>query len=147
MADLTRFQCQHCLHVLGLPVNLVGRKIRCPMCGEPLTIPKADPKRTFKKQKLSVAIDKFDISDWDRAIAHKVLERGEVKGKVLYKAIVTTIKSAGARSRARRRNGSSAPTALPTSPPRPGAANSAARPWAMSPSPSAPTASMNKPPP
>ena len=81
MADLTKFQCGHCLHLLGLPTNLVGRKIRCPMCGDPLTIPEPDTNRTFKKQKLATAIEKFEITDWDRAFARGVL-RAQVVGEL-----------------------------------------------------------------
>ncbi len=94
MPTLTKFQCSHCLHILGLPDKLAGRKIRCPMCGEPLVIPAPDPAREFRKQDLKTAIGKFEISDWDRAFAATVLERGKVEKKILYKALVALIKSA-----------------------------------------------------
>jgi len=94
MPTSTRFQCGHCLHILGLPDNLVGRKIRCPMCGDPLTIPPPDPQRSFQRQNLAVAIAKFELSDWDRAFALKVLERRKVDEKTLYKAIISIVKTA-----------------------------------------------------
>lgn len=88
----TKFQCDHCLHILGLPGHLTGRKILCPMCGNALVIPKADPKRTFQKQNLRESLPKFQLSDWDRAIAEAVLDDGRLKDKQLLKALIELIK-------------------------------------------------------
>jgi len=173
---LTKFQCKHCLHILGLPDKLARRKIRCPMCGEPLVIPSPDPTRKFKKQNLAEAISKFEISDWDRAFAGAVLERGKVEKKVLYKALVSLIKSTKKGSEVGlgeqlKRAGTidqaecdlvrdlvrgtvstekekfiECPNCFATSPPRPAPANFAARPWGTSRLLSAPTVSMSRPP-
>jgi predicted amidophosphoribosyltransferase len=78
---------------MAMPDKLVGRKILCPTCGDPLVIPEADPNRRFKKQDLSEAIQKFQLNDWDRAIARAVYEERLVEKKPLQKAIIETIKA------------------------------------------------------
>ncbi len=94
MPTQTLFQCHHCLHALGLPDKLVGRRIRCPMCGEPLTVPAPDAARHFRKQDLGQAIEKFALTEWDRAFARTLRQEKTVPDKTLYKALVAVIKAA-----------------------------------------------------
>ena len=38
-----RFRCRHCTRLLGIARRKAGTAIRCPQCGELLTVPVTDP--------------------------------------------------------------------------------------------------------
>lgn len=90
---MTKFQCGYCLNALKMPSNLVGRKILCPMCTEPIVIPEPDPNRLFKKQNISQAIEKFKLTDWDRAFARTIHTDKILSDKDLLLSIAGTIKA------------------------------------------------------
>ena len=90
----TKFQCENCLHIQALPAKLAGKRILCPMCEDAITIPKADGKRTFKKQKFSSALEKFKLSDWDRTFAKALFKQKKMDSRSLYRAIIAVVKAA-----------------------------------------------------
>lgn len=90
---MTKCQCSYCLHMMQVPPTMGGRKILCPLCGDPMTIPKPSEEPEFKKFVLRDSIDKFQYTEWDRAFAHAVLEQKKVPEKKLYAAIGAFMKA------------------------------------------------------
>ena len=81
---MIKCQCSYCLHMMQVPPAMGGRKILCPLCGDPMTIPKPSEEPKFKKLVLRDSIDKYQYTEWDRAFAHAVLEQKKVPEKKLH---------------------------------------------------------------
>lgn len=91
---MIKCQCGYCRHLLGLPDTMGGRKILCPMCEDPLTVPKSTPPGQLKPPRLSEALERFKLNDWDKAFARKLLERHSLAEGDLYKALAAFLKAA-----------------------------------------------------
>jgi len=72
----TRVQCAHCRDILAVDEKLVGRTIRCPLCEAAVPVSPPDPERVFLEPDLAEQLEKFRLTDWDRACARKTLELG-----------------------------------------------------------------------
>lgn len=86
-------QCDYCLQIMQVPAAAAGRKILCPLCGDPMTVPKPGDNPRFKKFVLRDAIDKFKYTEWDREFARAVLVQGKLPEKTLSAAIGTFMKA------------------------------------------------------
>jgi len=96
----SRFQCRHCLNKLSAAEGLVGRHMECPMCETVLTVPAPDASRGFAEQNLLEALDRFKLSDWDRAYARKALEMEVADSRTVGEAVVA-VRSAARKGRKR----------------------------------------------
>lgn len=90
---MIRCQCDFCLYGMDVPDKMAGRKMLCPLCGDPMVIPKVDEEILFKKFVLRKGIEKFRLTDWDRAYARTLLEQKKVPDKELYGGICSYMKA------------------------------------------------------
>lgn len=74
-----------------MSTNLEGRLILCPLCKTKLKVPKEDPKRTFQKPDLLLAIARSQLTDWDRSYARLAFQEKIVKEPDLWKAIPSVL--------------------------------------------------------
>jgi len=91
-----RFQCDHCQDVLSVADKLTGKRIRCPLCETVITVPAADPDRVFLDVDFAAQLERFKLTDWDRACARKALALGMVEPEPLRQAIVAIRRAAKA---------------------------------------------------
>jgi len=89
-----RFQCTHCQDVLNVAATVVGKRIRCPLCETVLTVPEPDPARVFLDADLPTQLERFKLTDWDRACARKILEMEMAPPAALRKAILAVRRAA-----------------------------------------------------
>ena len=86
-------QCDFCLHKMAVPPKMAGKKILCPLCGDPLSISQAGTEITLKPFSLREGISKFQFTDWDRAFSKVVLDEQSVPTKEFYVAICGYMKA------------------------------------------------------
>ena len=89
---MIKCQCGHCLHILKAPANAAGRKVLCPLCGDPFRVPALRDKVTFRQFVFAEAIEKFQLNAWDKALARELRRSKKIADDALYKAICGYVK-------------------------------------------------------
>jgi len=82
-----RFQCTYCLNKLSASDDFAGRSIACPMCETSLDVPEPGEPPPFLVEDLADAIDRYKISDFDKACAKRALALKLVRTDKLGRAI------------------------------------------------------------
>lgn len=82
-----RFQCTFCLNKLSATGNFAGRRIACPMCETSLEVPGPGEPPPFLIEDLADALDRYKITDFDRACAKEAIKLGLVPTAKLGRAI------------------------------------------------------------
>jgi len=82
-----RFQCTYCLNKLSASDDFAGRRIACPMCETNLEVPEPGTPPPFLVEDLADAIDRYKISDFDKACAKEVIKLGLVPTRKIGSAI------------------------------------------------------------
>jgi hypothetical protein len=90
---MIKCQCGHCLHILKAPANAAGRKVLCPLCGDPFRIPDFGEKVDFRQFVFAEAIEKFQLNAWDKAFARELRKAKKITDDNLYKGICGYVKA------------------------------------------------------
>ena len=81
--------CIKCLQVMKVAEKFAGRKALCPLCENFVAIPKQGEKAAaVAAVDFSTVIDRFAISDWDKAYCKLIVSQELVQKKAVRSAVI-----------------------------------------------------------